>query len=172
MNMKEHILAALREQIGRWEELLAGLSEEQITTPLFPSHWSSKDVIAHLLTWQKRSIARVEAALHNREPEFPQWPANLNPELENDTERINDWIYEINRDLSWLKIHQIWKEGFLRFLELAEPIPEPNLLDAGRYPWLNGRPLAFILLASYDHHQEHLDKLIDGLREHKLSYER
>ena len=30
MNMKEHILAALREQFNRWEELLESLSEEQI----------------------------------------------------------------------------------------------------------------------------------------------
>lgn len=30
MNMKEHILAALREQFDRWELLLMSLSEEQI----------------------------------------------------------------------------------------------------------------------------------------------
>jgi len=31
MNMKEHILTALREQFNSWEELLASLSDEQIT---------------------------------------------------------------------------------------------------------------------------------------------
>ena len=48
MNEKEHILTALRDQFNRWEELLASMSEEQITAPHLPSDWSIKDVIAHL----------------------------------------------------------------------------------------------------------------------------
>ena len=42
MNMKEHILAALREQ------LLLSLSEEQMNAPHFDLCWSIKDVMAHL----------------------------------------------------------------------------------------------------------------------------
>jgi mycothiol maleylpyruvate isomerase-like protein len=52
MNMKEHILAARREQLDNWEELLASLSEEQITAPHFDYDWSIKDVIAHLWAFQ------------------------------------------------------------------------------------------------------------------------
>ena len=70
MNMKDHILAALREQFERWEELLASLSEEQITTPNFDLDWSIKDVIAHLLAWQQISIARMEAAEGIKNPSF------------------------------------------------------------------------------------------------------
>jgi hypothetical protein len=33
MNMKDHVLAALREQIIRWEELLDRLNSDQIGTP-------------------------------------------------------------------------------------------------------------------------------------------
>jgi hypothetical protein len=58
--MKPHILAALREQFDRWEKLLSNLSEEQVTTPYPSSTWSVKDVIAHLMAWQKRSIARMD----------------------------------------------------------------------------------------------------------------
>lgn len=63
----------------------------------------------------------------------------------------------MDRNLSELK------NGFQRFLELGEKIPERNLLDGDNYPWLKGYPLAFILIASYDHHQEHLEKLTDWL---------
>lgn len=44
MNMKDHILAALREQFERWEELLASLSNEQIDAPHFDLNWSIMDV--------------------------------------------------------------------------------------------------------------------------------
>jgi hypothetical protein len=165
MNMEEHILAALNEQFNRWEKLLASMNDEQINIPLLPSNWSSKDVIAHLWAWQQRSIARVEAARFNRKPEFPKWPPELDPDSEANIDQINAWIYDTCREQPWSKVHRNWKKGFLRFLELGGGIPEKDLLDSGRYPWLKGHPLAFILLASYDHHQEHLEKLIDWLQQ-------
>lgn len=168
MDMKGHILAGLKEELDCWEALLAGFSEEQILTPLAPSHWSVKDDIAHLRTWQQRSIARFEAAQLDREPVYPSWPAGLDPDAEGSTDQINAWIYETHRDQPWTQVHQDWKKGFLRFLELAETMAERDLLDSGRYPWLKGYPLAYILLASYDHHQEHFEKLQTWLGEHKI----
>ena len=82
MNDKAQIITALKEEFNRWEGLLAGISEDQITAPHLPSILSIKDVIAHLRAWQLVSIARLEAALINREPEFPKWLAGLDPEAE------------------------------------------------------------------------------------------
>jgi len=48
MGEKDRILVMLREELGRWEELLASLDEELIISPHLPSHWFIKDVIAHL----------------------------------------------------------------------------------------------------------------------------
>ena len=165
MYMKQHILAALSEEFNRWEELLVGMSEAQITTPHLPANWSTKDDIAHLWAWQQRSIARVDAALLDREPEFPAWPTALDPDAEGAADQINAWVYETYHDQPWSTIHQQWQKGFLRFMEGAASIAEKDLLDSGRYPWLNDYPLAFVLLASYDHHHEHLEKLIAWLNE-------
>jgi len=166
MNMKEHILRALREQFNHWEELLAGMSDEQIAAPLLPSDWSVKNDIAHLWAWQQISIARMEAARQDREPELPRWAAELQTNWEDNADQTNAWIYETYREQPWSKVHQDWMEGFLRFLKLGGEIPEKDLLDSGRYSWLDGHPLALILIASYDHHQEHLEKLIIWLQEH------
>ena len=166
MYMKQHMLSALREEFNQWENVLAGLSEAQLTTPHLPSTLSIKDEIAHLWAWQQRSIARMEAARLNREPEFPQWPATLDPDSEDTTDQINAWIYETNREQPWSTVYQQWRDGFLHLLEVGEAITERDLLDSSRYAWLNGYPLAFILVASYDHHQEHLEKLLARLQEH------
>jgi hypothetical protein len=53
----------------------------------------------------------------------------------------------------------------LQFIQSGEGISEKDLLDSGRYPWLGGYSLAFILIASYDHHQEHYEKLHAWLHE-------
>jgi hypothetical protein len=166
MNMKEHILAALQEQFESWEELLASLSEEQVTTPQFDFDWSVKDVIAHLWAWQQISIARMEGGVQDREPEFPKWIVESIENWEEDADQVNALTFETQHNKPWSEIYQNWKNGFLQFLELGNVFSERNLLDGDRYAWLKGYSLAFILVASYDHHQEHLEKLIDWLQAH------
>jgi hypothetical protein len=166
MNMKEHLLAALKEQLNNWEELLDHLSDNQINVLLAPSNWSTKDVLSHLRAWQQRSIARLEAALSDREPIFPKWLPELDPDSEASTDQINAWIYEAHRDESWVTVRQNWKDGFSRLLELGERISERDMMDESRYTWMEMRPLALILIGTYDHHQEHLDKLLAWLKEH------
>lgn len=156
MGEKQATLSSLRAELERWEALLAGMSEAEITTPLPSSHWSLKDVIAHLRAWQQRSVARLEAAAHGGEPIFPAWPAAFDPEEEGQPHDLNDWLYEAARERPWADVHREWREGFLRLLALGEAIPEQDLLDAGRYPWLEGYSLAFILEASREHHDEHM----------------
>lgn len=163
MYMKNHILAAMREEFDHWEKVIANLSETEITAMPQPGELSIKDEIAHLHAWQQRSIARMEAAQHNREPEFPQWLPALDAEAQDSTDQLNAWIYATYHDQPWSEVHQNWRDNFRRFLELAEAMPEPALLDSSRYAWLDGHPLAFVLVASYDHHQEHLEKLLTRL---------
>jgi hypothetical protein len=159
VNDKAQMIAALREEFDRWEELLAGLSEEQITAPDVFGNWSIKDVVAHLWAWQQLSIARLEAALLDRDPEFSMWPAEYDPWAD-DVDQINAWIHEANRGRPWPDVVRDWRQGFLQFLELAEAVPEVDLLDPDRYSWLKGHPLFLVLLGSYEHHHEdHLEPL-------------
>jgi hypothetical protein len=159
MNDKQQILAMLREEFNRWEALLSSLSEEQIIAPQLPADWSIKDVIAHLRAWQQRSIARFEAALLNREPQYPTWPAQFDPEAEGQPHDLNAWLYARDRDQPWSSVHRDWSEGFQRFLELGQAIPEKDLLEAGRYSWLEGYALFAVLQGSYEHHREHAESL-------------
>lgn len=163
--MKEHLLAALREQFGRWEELLASLSKAQIDAPQFELNWSIKDVVAHLWAWQQISIARMEGGVWDREPEYPQWITSIGEGWEENADRVNALTFENNYKKSWSEVYQNWKNGFLRFLELGNQISERDLLNGDRYPWLRGYSLASILMASYDHHQEHFEKLTDWFQE-------
>jgi len=161
MDDKEQILAMLKEVFDCWEELLASLSEEQVTAPYLPANWSVKDVIAHLWAWQQISVVRAEAALQDREPEYPRWS---DPEEEN-VDRTNAWIYETYRDKPWSDIYADWKAQFLRYLGLTKEIPEKDLLEHGRYAWMGKYALSASLLGSYDHHQEHIEKLLAWIRE-------
>jgi hypothetical protein len=161
MTSKPEILALLRSEFDCWEEVLNGLSEEQITAPNFISDWSVKDTLAHLMAWQTRSIAQMEAAQANKEPDFPRWPVQPLPDPGDNTEEINAWIYQTYRDESWSVVHASWRTGFLRFLDLGQAISEKDLQDPKRYPWMESQPLLAVLQSSYEHHHvDHLEPLL------------
>jgi hypothetical protein len=161
MAERDAMMDRLGKVFKRWEQLLATLTEDQISTANLPGDWSIKDVIAHLWAWQQLSIARLVAALQDREPDFYLWPAELEPESEDDLDQINAWIYETYRGESWPVVHRAWREGFLQFLELSRSVPDQDLTDADRYPWLRGYSLFAVLEGSYEHHQQdHLEPLL------------
>ncbi len=162
MNMQQHILAALREQFDRWQAFLASLGDEQINAPRTFADWSVKDVIAHLRAWQQRSIARAESAVLNRPPEFPRWLGDDDPD--ENTDAVNAFIYESQRAVPWAVVRADWQNGYTLFLALGQQVSEPQFLDSTRYAWFNGFSLADFYLASYDHHQEHLEKLLAALQ--------
>ena len=50
-------------------------------------------------------------------------------------------------------------------MNYANEIPEKDLMDPDRYPWLSGYSLADIVLFSMEHHREHREPLIAWLQQ-------
>jgi len=166
MDGKRQILTALAEVFNRCQDLLENLSEVQIIQPLLPSDWSVKDVVAHLWTWQQVSVARMEAALYDREPAYPPWWDKFGPDPEEVVDQANAWNYAANRDKPWKQVVGEWKSQFQRYLELTRKVPEEDVLVLGRFTWMGKYALSASVMGSLEHHEEHLEKLLDWLKEH------
>ncbi len=162
---KQHLLTTLRAESERWQALLAGLNEEQLAARALPAGLSVKDLIGHLHAWQQISIARLAAVVDDRTPAMPSWLGDLAPDAHENLERINAWIHVHYRDQAWADVYAAWEWGFQRFLTLAAAIPEADLFDAQRYPWLGGYAPADVLGGSSEHHAEHYAPLPDLLRD-------
>jgi len=166
MNNKTQIIEKLREEFNTWDGILSGLSDEQVTGPKLYANRSIKDDVGHLWVWQRISVARMEAAVNNTEPRWDWWPEQFVLEKEEDLDGVNAWIYETNREKPWSQVYKDWREGFLRFIELAEQVSEKDLLDPQKYSWMDGHPLILVLRGAYEHHHEdHLQALLAWLRE-------
>ena len=167
MGDPKQMLAMLNEEFERWEDVLDSLSETQATTSRLPNGWSVKDLTAHLMAWQQVSVARLEAARHDEAPVLPDWLAGADPDTE-DVGPINARIDEIYRGESWSQVHQAWRDGFVRLLALAKEIPEGDLGDTQKYPWLKGYSLFDVLQGTYEHHHEdHLQPLLTWVDEYE-----
>ena len=165
MKSKRELIRDLRAEFSRWEELLGALSEQQTVRRDLAGGLSVKDVVAHLMAWQKLSIARMEAARDNRAPNYQLGPDGLDPDAEANLERVNAWIHEKYLNTPWAEVYQDWSSGFLHFIDLAEAMPEQALMQPARYPWLKDAPLVAVVEGLYDHHhEEHYVPLVKELK--------
>ena len=166
METKAEITIRLQHVFNQWQELLASLTEEQITVPLLPDDWTVKDIVAHMWAWQQATVARAEAALLGADPDYPQWWRAMGPDPEEDVDRTNDYIYQLNRHKPWRRVYTDWNAQFSRFLELSGQIPEKDLFEQGKYAWMGSNALLASTMGTLDHHEEHLESLLTWLKEH------
>jgi hypothetical protein len=159
MTDKPHLITQLRDIFQRWEEFLTGLPEAQISAPDRIGRLSIKDIVAHLTAWQQLSVARLQAAVDDRDPVYPDWPPELDRDAE-DVDALNAWFYEQYSQRSWAEVHREWSSRFLRFIELCEAVPEADLTVTGRFAWLEDYPLSAVLEGTHEHHTEHLEPLM------------
>lgn len=149
---------ALLEQIERersfWEQLQAEIGPQRMLEPGATGHWTFKDVVAHLNGWRRKTLARLDAAVHGGTPAASPWPAQLDED--DDVDQINDWIYQASRDHSLEDVLGEYSQSFQRMRDAVTALSERDLTEVGRYPWLQGYALANVVTDSFGHlHEEH-----------------
>lgn len=138
------------------ERLVAEAGPTRMELPGAAGDWTLKDVIAHLTGWRWWSVARLEAAVRSAVP-VPPWGSGLDEDDDEDTERINQQIYEANRDRPIAAVLRDSRETLDRLEAALLALPEADLFAANRYPWLGGYPAAAVVTGSaghlYDDHE-------------------
>ncbi len=138
LNTREALLDVVRGLREDIERVVAEAGEERMEQPGSFGELTLKDVIAHLTSWRLTTAARLEAGLHGEEPAFP-WPAHLNED--EDTDEINRWFFETNRDKPVASVLRESRETFERVERAIAALPEDDLFEADRFPWLEGYAL-------------------------------
>jgi len=70
MPLSESILARLQYQHYTINELIAGLTEEELKHPVNPGKWSAFDNVVHLAAYQPTFIKRINLMLNEQTPMF------------------------------------------------------------------------------------------------------
>jgi len=159
---KRLLLDKIRSRQIDFEQVITPLSEEQLTMPGVNGDWSIKDVLAHLVSWQKRTIDRLDAAAQNKEPTTP--PVANDEEVNN----LNQRFYEENKERSLSEVLADFKTTYLRMLETVEAMREEDLFDAQKFPWNGGTPLwENVAGNTYEHIDEHIGAIQKWLASYK-----
>ncbi len=158
---KSQLLDAITDGRKKFEERLAQLDEDQMTTPGLESGWSVKDVLAHIQVWEARMISWLEDAQRG---EIPQM---LPPGMTwDDLDQMNEETYLQNRDRPLSEVLTEFHQSFPKVLDIVKIIPEEDLIDPDRFEWREGKPLWFIVASNtfwhYDEHDKSIREWLEG----------
>jgi hypothetical protein len=135
MTTRADLLQTIERERAAWRALLAEVGEERMQEPGPMGVWTFKDLTAHLLAWDQRLLARIEAGSDGSPAPAP-WPASL----EGDDE-INAWIQAHYRDRSLREVLADMDRSHARFAALIGAMPEDELLTPGRFDFMEGKAL-------------------------------
>jgi hypothetical protein len=147
------LLEAVRSLRNDAEAVFAEAANRSAPPPSADGAWTGKDVLAHLTAWRLTTAARLEAALQGSDPAMP-WPATLDEER--DLDEINRWFFETYRDKPLAEIARESRETFDRVERAIAALPERDLLEVDRFPWLAGSAVGPAVVAgTVEHVREH-----------------
>jgi hypothetical protein len=138
LNTREGLLNTMRGLRDALDRDVAEAGEARMEQPGSFGDLTFKDIIVHLTGWREVTAARLEAAQRGEEPVFP-WPAQLTEE--EDTDEINRWFYEAGRDKPVADVLRESRETFDRVERAIAALPEDDLFERDRFPWLQGYAL-------------------------------
>ncbi|MDQ2809074.1 MAG: ClbS/DfsB family four-helix bundle protein [Chloroflexota bacterium] len=144
---KADLLALIGQERAAWEELLAEVGEERLTQPDLAGGWTFKDVAAHLTAWRQRAVVRLQAVQRGETPPPPPWAG-----VPADDDSVNDWIYQTNRARPAADVLRDSRESLAHLEAAVAVLPEADLFDRQRFPWMGDTTLAESIMGnSCDH---------------------
>ena len=151
---KTKLLNEMRDGYAAFENLLAPLSETQVTTAGVNGEWSIKDILAHLAAWQKRTLNRLDAAVRNEKPSIPGLTSD------EEMHRLNDQFYQENKARPLTDVLTDFRTTYSQILDVIQAAPEEVLIDPQRFTWLDGAALWELVAGNtYEHYQEHTESI-------------
>lgn len=144
---KAELLASIRRERARLEELIAPLDEDDLTTVGVVEQQSIKDLLAHITAWEQLCLTWVE---HGHRGEGPFTDATLNA--------LNAEMFERDRDLPLAQVREDAKRSHADVLAMIEGQTDDDLAAPPR--WAPGRALWEIISSNTDeHYREHADQI-------------
>jgi hypothetical protein len=151
---KATLLDKIRTRQAEFEALLATLNTSQLTTPGVNGDWSIKDILAHLVSWQKRTLAYLDAAARQGKPDIECISSDA--EMDN----LNARFYAGNKSRPLADVMTDFKNTYAQVVAAVEALSADDLIEPNRFTWLNGDPLwEQVAGNTYEHIDEHIGSI-------------
>ncbi len=160
---KAMILSKIQSKHADMQSLLASLDERQMTQQGVYGELSVKDVLAHIVAWERMMLVWLATSLHGEKPVrfAPGYTFEESDTEETVTEvmdKLNDRIYRENKDRPLSEVMADFRAAHQEVVKAIQGVTESDLTDQNRFPWRNGQPFwPSVAGNTYGHYAEHID---------------
>ncbi len=134
---KAQLLKDIRTERRRLEKNLSVLNVEDMVCPGVTGTWSVKDILAHLVAWEKLFLDWYSTGVQGYSPTTT--PVGMSqPSIDT----LNQQIYEKNQWRSLEDILAEFQASYQEIVTVVEAIPEENMFVHDRFNWTGKLTLA------------------------------
>jgi hypothetical protein len=134
---KDQLMKDIHTERRRLEKNLAALRAEDMIKPGVTGTWSVKDILAHLVAWERLFIDWYHSGIQSSSSSTA--PVGMRQSA---IDALNQHIYEKNQ---WRTLDDIIAEfhaSYQQIIPIIEGIPEEELFSHGRFNWTGKLTLA------------------------------
>ncbi|MEJ2706486.1 MAG: ClbS/DfsB family four-helix bundle protein [Anaerolineales bacterium] len=149
LKRKERLVQTLVSAHKDFQSLLDEMEAEKLTEVGVVEGWSVKDILAHISFWEQRVTAWAAALSQGTQPEPPFWSSDWSED------RINQAIYEQNRERTLQDVLEQWQSVHESVLQAIQEMSEQELFER-KVDWLGNASFAEALPGnSFEHLRHH-----------------
>ncbi|MCX6085331.1 MAG: isochorismatase family protein [Caldiserica bacterium] len=134
---KQELLDETQREYEALERQVASFTRDEMVRPAVIGAWSIKDILAHLLEWQRMFMGWYEAGLRGEKPALPVRGYNWS-----ELPALNQEIYERYKDAALDDIRSQLETSHRQMLDVAASLSEEELFTPGRHKWTGSNTLA------------------------------
>ena len=134
---KDQLLKDIRVERRLLERDLSALSSEDMLQPGVTGTWSVKDILAHLVAWERLFLDWYSTGLQGCTPD----PAPVGMSRKT-MDALNQQIYKRNQGRSLENILAEFDASFREIVKVIQAIPVEDMFAHGRFSWTGKLTLA------------------------------
>jgi hypothetical protein len=138
---RQQLLKQLDKAWATIKESYAGLSDSQLTEPGVTGHWSVKDILAHLSTWEEEALTYLPLILKGGRP--PRYSIKYGG-----IDAFNAQMTEQKRGLALADVLRQLDETHRRLIDYVQSAPEEQFTRETRFR-------RRLRLDTYSHYPKH-----------------
>lgn len=128
---KQQLLAEIEQQRAALDQALALIPERLMTrTGVTRGGWSVKDILGHLVEWQRMNLDWYAAGQRGEKPAMPAPGYTLR-----DLPRLNQTIYRKHHRRPLQAVLKDYKSYHVRILALIQTLSDEDLVTLERFSW-------------------------------------
>ncbi len=159
---KATLLENMHKGFDELDALLIRFNPQQMTTEKVSDTWSIKDILAHLTSWQQRTLDRLYAAANNELPRSPNIATDEEMNLQNER------FYQESSERPLSNILADYHSAYQQLVTAVQNANDEDLFQSGRFSW-EGDVALWQLVAgnTYEHIREHSEAIQSWLEKVK-----